>query len=340
MLNDIKKELINHPYKLKEVLEHFSFHNVVIHNKYISFGRALDSSPKSIVVRLENNPYLYVNDYARNISRDIFGYIAEKRKTDFSNILSVVKSVLGISDYYDFFECRGIFGGFYERIRKRGAVKINTYDESVLDAYVPCGNLRFLRDNISLSAQRYFNIRYDVEPQGIVIPIYSQTGGLMGIKIRRNYETSDMKYYCAIPCQCSQTLYGYCHNYRYLAGNTVYVFESEKSVMQCHSYGIRNCAALGSGTISMKQIRMLFELNPQKVIFMHDAGYSMESIMRNISAVQKYSRFSEMETGYWNFFNKGYPDKVSPSDLGKDELKRIMKNEIVIIGGDNKEDEL
>lgn len=38
MLADIKKELINHPDKLKDVLEHFGYCNIVIRPKYISFG--------------------------------------------------------------------------------------------------------------------------------------------------------------------------------------------------------------------------------------------------------------------------------------------------------------
>ena len=191
-------------------------------------------------------------------------------------------------------------------------------------------------------SSKFFDIRYDVESQGIVIPIHNQLGQLMGAKVRCNYEVEDgeMKYYYLIPCAMSQTLYGYSQNYNYLVGNIVYIFESEKSVMQCHSYGIRNCVALGSGSISMKQVQMIYELNPKKIIFMHDAGFDLENIMRNVSMIQKYSRFSEVEIGYWNFFDKEYENKVSPSDLGKKKLEQIIDNEIVMIGGDTDEDEL
>ena len=190
MLKEIKKELLNNPDKLKELLEYFDFYNVIVHKTYISFGRAIDSSKKSIVIKLENNSYLYVKDYARNIQKDLFTYIGEQRRVEFSEVLSAIKSVLNITDYYDFFGNRGIFGGFYERIRKRNFNKVNTYDESLLDRYIQCGNLRFLRDNISLGTQNFFNIRYDVESQGIVIPIYNQLGQLMGAKVRCNYEIS------------------------------------------------------------------------------------------------------------------------------------------------------
>ena len=125
----------------------------------------------------------------------------------------------------------------------------------------------------------------------------------------------------------------------FLVNNVVLIFESEKSVMQCYSYGIRNCVAIGSGSISPKQIQMLYELNPKALIFMHDVGFELESIMRNINISKMYSRFSEIDFGYWDYFNKNYKNKISPSDSGKDELLRILHSEIKMIGSDD-DDEL
>ena len=342
MLKEIKKELLGNPEKLKELLECFNFYNVHIHQSYISFGRAQDTSKKSIVVRLEKNDYLYVTDYARNISKDLFSYISEQRLVDFKDIIGVVRNILGVDDFGLFNESRGIFGGFYEKIRKRSEYSVRTYDESILDKYIPLANKRFVDDNISIAAQQFFGIRYDVESQGIVIPIHNQIGELIGAKVRCNYEVQDgeMKYYYLIPCQASQTLYGYSQNYNYLTNNIIYIYEAEKSIMQCFSYGIRNCVALGSGSISRKQVRMLLELNPKKIIFMHDVGYHLENILRNINMVKNYSRFSEVELGYWDFFDRLYDNKVSASDLGKKELLRIMDTEIKMIGDDEDEEEL
>ena len=342
MLKEIKKELLDNPEKLEELLEYFNFYNIHIHQSYISFGRAIDSSKKSIVIRLEKNDYLYVSDYARNINQDLFTYISEQRLVDFKDIISVVRKILKIDDFSIFRKPQGIFGGFYEKIRKKNEYTCRTYDESILNKYVALANMRFIRDNITIDAQQFFNIRYDVESQGIVIPIYNQVGELMGVKVRCNYDVQDgeMKYYYLIPCQMSQTLYGYSQNYNHLVNNVIYIFESEKSVMQCYSYGIRNCVALGSGSISRKQVQMLLELNPKKIIFMHDVGFDLENILRNINIVKSYSRFSEVELGYWDYFDRLYDDKVSASDLGKKELLRIMDTEIKMIGDDKDEEEL
>ena len=342
MLKEIKKELLDNPEKLEELLEYFNFYNIHIHQSYISFGRAIDSSKKSIVIRLEKNDYLYVSDYARNINQDLFTYISEQRLVDFKDIIAVVRKILKIDDFSIFRKPQGIFGGFYEKIRKKNEYTCRTYDESILNKYVALANMRFIRDNITIDAQQFFNIRYDVESQGIVIPIYNQVGELMGVKVRCNYDVQDgeMKYYYLIPCQMSQTLYGYSQNYNHLVNNVIYIFESEKSVMQCYSYGIRNCVALGSGSISRKQVQMLLELNPKKIIFMHDVGFDLENILRNINIVKSYSRFSEVELGYWDYFDRLYDDKVSASDLGKKELLRIIDNEIQMIGDDENEEEL
>lgn len=336
MLEEIKKQLLKDPEKLKIVLEEFGYCNVVIRSTYIQFGRDEISSKKSIVIKLENNDFLMVMDYARNIRKDIFGYIIEQRKVSFSDVLNVTKKVLGISDFYYHFENKGIFGGFYTNVKKKRNLHINVYDKSILDVYNKCANTKFIQDNISIETQKFFDIRYDIESQTIIIPIYTQLGDLMGVKARCNYDVEDgeMKYYYHVPCQCSQTLYGYAHNYEYLVGNTIYIGESEKFVMQCHTYGYRNCVGLGSGSLSTKQAQMILELHPKKVVFLHDNNYPIEFIMKNINILKHYSKFSEIQLGYWDWTKHSFPEKCSPSDLGKKQFEEIINNQIVYIEDD------
>ena len=336
MLKEIKKELLDNPEKLEELLEYFNFYNIHIHQSYISFGRAQDTSKKSIVIRLEKNDYLYVTDYARNINKDLFTYISEQRLVDFKDIIAAVRSILGIDDFSLFNESHGIFGGFYEKIRKRNEYTIRTYDESVLDKFIPLANKRFIKDNISIIAQQFFGIRYDVESQGIVIPIHNQIGELIGVKVRCNYEVQDgeMKYYYLIPCAASKTLYGYSQNYNFLFNNIIYVGESEKFVMQCFTYGYRNSVGLMSGSLSSQQAKMILELQPKKVIFLHDNNFPLENIMSNIKTLKQYSRFAEFEIGYWDWTKENYEAKVSPTDMGKKEFEKIITSQIYYIKDD------
>lgn len=342
MLEDIKKELLNNPEKLKEVLEHFGYCNIVIRPTYMQFGRDEESSKKSIVIKLENNNWLYVHDYARNIQTDIFSYITNQRKVEFVDILNEIKNVLHIQDYIGHFQRKGIFGGFYEKIRQRNTIQSKIYDEKILDKFQFYPNIRFLKDHISLDAQQYFGIRYDVESQGIVIPIRNEYGQLIGVKERFNYEISDgaLKYFYSYPGRCSTTLFGYTQNYQYLVENTVFVGEAEKFVMQCYSYGYRNAVALMSGSLSVQQARLLVELHPTKVIFLHDQGYELDNIKRNVEVLHHYSKFAEFEIGYWDWTKSYYAPKVSATDMGKEKFEYIINNEILILGDDKDEEEL
>jgi len=343
MLSKIKKELLESPQKLSNVLEHFEYCNIKISQKYIHFGRDGDGSPTSIYIKLKSNDKLYVVDCPKNICCDLFSYIIKQRNVEFENVLNTVKNVLGIQDYYDYFDKSSVFGGFYDKIKRKEGTNVKTYDLDILDQFIYCGNLRFLKDNISLQAQRYFGIRYDVDSQNIIIPIYDQLGQLMGVKSRVNKEvdTTESKYYYPFPCQMSQTLYGYSHNYKYLVNNTIYIFESEKSVMQCYSYGIRNCVAIGSSSISSKQIVMLLELNPTKIIFMHDEGLLFATIKRNIDMIQTYLRMSEVEIGYWDSSEDiDIPEKASASDLRKEKLLQILNTQIIMTGDERYKEKL
>lgn len=335
MLEDIKKELLKSPDKIAEVLEHYNFSNIKIRDGYITCGRDMMSSPKSIVIWTHDNNWLYLKDYPRNINMDLFSYIMNERSVSFQDVLETVRKILGITDYYSHFEKRSAFGGFYNRVRGKNSPSgpIKTYDKSVLLPYKKTPNLRFLRDGISLESQKFFDIRYDVENSGIVIPILDQVGNIIALKerINREPEPDEQKYWYVLPGRSSRTLYGYCQNYKYLTDNTVMIFESEKSCMQCHSFGIRNCVALGSGSISSEQIKMIYELQPQKVLFLHDVGYEKEAILKNVNAFKNYLRFSEVEVGYWDWEKSKRKDKVSPSDLGVRELKRILGNEMVFV---------
>ena len=336
MLQEVKKELLKNPHKLAEVLGSFGYCRISVKPKYIQCARddKEESSPTSIVIKLKNNDYLYVTDYPRNINCDLFSYIMEQRNVEFIEILNSIKKALGIIDYYEYFGSQSIFGGFYDNIKKKLYNNLNIYNTEILNQYEKCGNLRFLNDNISIDTQRYFDIRYDVASQSIAIPIKDQFGNLIGVKARINKDADvdEQKYYYLIPCMMSQTLYGYSQNYRYLVNNDIYIFESEKSVLQCYSYGIRNCLSIGSSSISQKQSKLIMELNPKRVLFMHDQGLNFEAIERNIKMFKIYVRMLGLQVGYWNSNQTDVPEKASLSDLGKERLLYGIDNEIIMIG--------
>ena len=338
MIEYVKSKLLKDPEKIKEYLEYFDFHKISIRTNYMSFARSndADSSPKSIVIRLTNNDALLVHDYPKAIVCDIFNYVIKMRGKTFKEVFSEAKRILGIDSSY-FYEERTTapFGGFYRNIKRQKDVQLKTYDDSILDDYIPCGNERFLRDGISLETQRKFNIGFSVVDQAITIPIWDEVGNLIGVKMRCNHDVQDgeQKYWYDFPTMMSQTLYNYANSYEHLeSADIIYILEAEKGCMQYISkLGLYNCVGLGSGSISKKQVQMLLSLNPNKIVFLHDVSYEKEAIMKNIQTVKAYSRMKQIDVGYWDNEKKGYEDKVSCTDLSVEKLEYILENEIKFI---------
>lgn len=241
---------------------------------------------------------------------------------------------MGICGYDERKRRTDIFGGFYKKFKKlRDYEPQKVFDESVLDQYHMAYSKRFHDDGISFSAQKEFGIRYDVPTQRIVIPIYNPIGELIGTKGRINYDDDEEeKYLYLIPCKASETLYGYSFNYQDMTGNTVYICESEKSVMQAYSCGMRSFVGLGGNIVSDPQCKLLTELLPRKIVFLLDEGLDMDITMRNIERLQSFTRMLDVDIGYWDYRTSMVKQpKCSPTDLGEEKLKHVLRKEIVYV---------
>ena len=333
MLKEIKKELLNNPQSIINILEIYDFYKPHIKCNEIRCGIADGHNPTAIRIKLENNENLFVKDFVRNFNYDIITYIIKIRNIEFIDILKTIKSEIGIMDFYNFKTEKSIFGGFYDKIRKNTSdLYVKSYDEIILNDYQSVYNSRFAKDNIDFSTQKYFQIGYDIVSQRITIPIRNAYGEIIGIKGRANWEVDaeEPKYLYLVSCSMSSTLYGYCQNYKYLVEGDVIVFEAEKSVLQCHSYGIYNCVSLGSNSLSIIQCKLLMELNPKRIIFMFDKNLNYENTKVNAVKLSAFTRMSDVQICWWDWNNnQTLPCKSSPSDFGKEVFKDILRNEIV-----------
>ena len=329
MIQELKKQLLENPENICTLLEEFDFAHITLKRNEIRFARNSDGGP-NIRIRL-NDEYLNVTDYVNSIHTDIISYIIKEKHTDFRSVLSAIKRILNLSDDWRPQSRRLIFGGVYENIIHKVDAPPKTYDELILDAYIKAPNVRFQHDHISLETQMEFGIGYDVETDRITIPIRDQHGSLMGIKGRANFEVNEEtpKYLYLVPCQMSKTLFGYSTNYSSMYGSTIMVFESEKSVLQCASYGYHNAVALGSNSLSEYQAKMILSLNPQKVIFMLDSDLPLENTKRNIDMLRSVATMRDLQISYFDWTEcLDLPAKASASDEGKEVLQYILAENI------------
>jgi hypothetical protein len=332
VLNEIKERLIENPDKIIELLEEFGFEHINHRGNEIRFARD-GQGGSNISIRLKNNPYCCVSDWSRGVNTDIISYIIQEKNVTFRDVLQNTKKILGLGNDWRPQQRKSLFGGLYENLTSPNReVQLKTYDESVLDKYEMVGNLRFLRDGISLDAQRFWGIRFSIEDNAIIIPIYNEFGEIIGAKARINGEPQEgeSKYYYPIPVAVSNTLYGYAANYQYLYGaDTVYVGESEKFCQQLYTMGIRNCVSMGSHTLSEKQAKLLLQLSPKSITFMLDDGLDLIETKRNVDMIKSVSSMMQVEMYYFDHTEcLELGPKDSPSDHGIVVWDEIVKNYI------------
>lgn len=334
MLSEIKEELLKQPNAIVELLERFDFTHIKPSNKEIRFARD-HKGGKNISIRLERNESLYVNDFARGVSKDIFGYIIQEKQTTFRDVIQATKRILNLDNDWAPRKKHQLFGGVYSNIlRPNKEAKLKVYDENILNQYKTCGNLRFLNDGVSIEAQRFWDIRFSIEEDSIIIPLRNEYGELVGVKARinRNPQEGESKYYYPVPVSASQLLYGYSENYEHLYGNDVVVVESEKSVCQGWCFGAKNIVALGNNSISEKQAKLLLQLQPKRIIIAMDEGLSFEQTKRNADVIKSFNSIFTPEIWYWDStMDLDIDSKSSPTDMGKEKYQEIMQEQLARI---------
>lgn len=115
-----------------------------------------DANPNAISIRLENNPQLFVHDFARSHSFDLFTFIIKEKNVSFQDVIRAVKAELKITGI-DISPKKEVFGRFYKQLHKtREEIPAKLYGMDALNGYLPASFQRFANDYIRLDAQRFF----------------------------------------------------------------------------------------------------------------------------------------------------------------------------------------
>ena len=328
-MRDIKEILLEND-NLEKVLEHYEYENINRNNKEIRCARGDDSNPTSIRIKLNEN--LTASDFARSISGDIFTLIMHHKGLEFKEVIQEIKTVLGLSLTYKPKQ-KSTFANLFGKIKAQKhneEIEIETYPEDILNKYEDIWNDRFLKDNISIQTQKKFKIGYCNNTNRITIPWRNLNGEIIGIMGRDNTDLSDgFKYLPLIAFPKSAVLYGYSENYiKLLNADRIYIFESEKSVLQANTMGYYSCLALGGNALSDYQIKNILKLNSKEIILGFDEGLDKEIIKQRIDAIKKHLVLRECKIGIIldiknKYIEKG--SKSSPTDLGKDKFEKIIE---------------
>lgn len=332
MFEHIKERLLEQPESIEHILSTFGFDKIRIEAREIRCAFETGSNPTAVVIRLQDNPNLFVKDYGRNFSYDLINYLIKSKNIPFKDVMNVIKQELHLDSIYNYKRKVGLFGGIYSNIsRSNGDIEVKTYPEEILEQYGNTPNLLWLRDGIDLAVQRRWGVGYCIETQRITLPIRTPTGEIMAVKGRCNYvpEEFEPKYLYLVQGPMSQTLFGYSENYSSLYESDVIVVESEKSVLKMSSWGYNNVVALGSNSLSTTQAKLLMSLNPKSVTFMLDKGLSLDNTKRNADLLKTFCTMRQLTIRYWDWNdNITLDDKCAPCDDTKEEFEYILQEEI------------
>lgn len=337
----MKEYLKNNPEQIEKILSYYNYHSINITDKEIRCAKVGGDNPSGCRIKLNDN--LSATDFTTSYNGDLFSLIATHTGLTYGEVLKTTQTMLGkkIEGNYQPEE-ESLFDGFFDSlyIPYEDEEKEVTYDESVLDKYNNGYKWfkRFADDGILPSSQVKFKIGFSEESNRITIPHYNEHGEIIGVMGRLDSdEMTNFKYLPLIPFPKHKYLYGLYQNKEYIKeSKKVYIFESEKSVMQCDSFGVYNTTALGGNQISITQVEQLLKLGVSEIVLCMDEGLIIDAIKRDIQTIKSCCFMRDIKIKVMiDKENKYLPkeSKCSPSDKGREIFLKLCNE--CILGGKN-----
>lgn len=310
------------------------------HGDYFQFGNKDGDNPHACTIY--KNSLVYKNYTRANRDGNIFTLVMHDKRCNFYQALRYVAKQIGYN-IDDNINVTLPFGGYFTNIQGRNdrGVKLPVLSDSIFEPYANRWNRKFFEDGVDYMTQKTFNLGYDECTDSILIPIYSPSGQLCGVKARNNDPNckEDQRWWAFIRFPKNYVVYGYNINYSDIVEKkTVVIVEAEKSVMQAYSFGFRNCVAILGHKFSKEQTRLIKALQPNQIIVAFDEGVPesdilLESLNFQDGVIQVgyiYDRNNEI-------LEKG--SKNSPLDVGCAKFKRLLKEHVVWLKKEKVEDD-
>ena len=302
----------------------------------------VDASEASMKLYFYKNTKLF-NCYTECGVMSIFKFMKhyyEERGIEYDWVSDIYNVILDCSNFTpgEGFEARR-----YESLQSKfGRVKRETvlpeYNEGALGTFVKHHPPEWIRDGISPAAMDKFGICYSISQNKIIIPHRDANGRLVGIRGRalNEWEVENIGKYMPVRLEqtwykhpLSMNLYGLYENKENIKKTgIVYVFESEKSVLQFESFNMPNCAVAVCGSQFNKyQLNILMkECSPKEIVicFDNEEKPGDDKYFEKLwSICQKYKQYANFSFVYDRLGLLG--EKDSPSDRGEEVFTKLLE---------------
>ena len=320
----------------KEIIDkgNYLITNTICHNE--------DADDASLKLYYYNNNKIfmcYSNCQAMSIFKFLKTYY-ETRNIEYDWVNDIYNVILDCSNFNP---NEGFSAPKHENLRaKYGKTKqevvLPEFNKGALDTFVKCYPSEWLRDGITQAAMDKFNIKYSISQHKIIIPHYDVGGRLVGIRGRalNEWEIENVGKYMPVRLEqtwykhpLSMNLYGLYENQENIRKSKIcYVFESEKSVMQCESFSGPNCAVAVCGSQFNKyQLNLLIRTcNPNEIVLCFDSeelGDDTKYFDKLWAICQKYKNYTNFSFVYDRLGLLELKD--SPSDKGEEVFRKLLE---------------
>ena len=224
---------------------------------------------------------------------------------------------------------------------QRKEVNLPSYPQGVLGCFIKRYPTEWEADGISHTAMDKYDIRFSISQNKIIIPHYSaRDGQLVGIRGRALNPTDIEQYGKYAPVwiegKCyshplGMNLYGLWENKDSIKkSRSCYVFEAEKSVLQCDSFEEYNAVAVCGSQFNKYQFKLLLKLcPPREVVICFDKEElpgQHKYFDKLYSICNKYNQYCQFSFVY---DTKGLLNmKDSPSDHGKEVFQKLIESRV------------
>lgn len=287
--------------------------------------------------------YCYTDEGAMSIFKLLKNYY-ETRGIEYDWVTDIYNVIMDCSS----FNPLGFVTPKYKSLKdiygeERKIIQLPAYNEGALDTFIRRYSPEWLNDGISREAMDKFDIRYSISQNKIIIPHRDAEGRLVGIRGRalNEWEVENVGKYMPVKLEhlwykhpLSMNLYGLYENKGLIKKHkVVYVFESEKSVLQFESFGLPHCAVAVCGSQFNKyQLNILLkECQPNEIVICFDKEENegeTKYFDKLYALCQKYTQYCQFSFIYdrLGLLNM----KESPSDRGEEIFKQLLGKRVKV----------
>ena len=317
--------------KILKLLESLDFHNIKSYEKEIKFSWSINSNPNGCCL-FKNS--LYFTYWSKNLKGDLIELIKNKLECTYRESFLFLERFMkekinGVVKKQE--TCYSKFIAQLESMQEEDDYDV--YDEKILCDYRSTVSELFLQDGIGSFSQFYFGIVYDPESTRIGIPIRDIHGDLVGVLGRYNKKHVDgnsAKYLPIIPYKKHLFLFGLYENMKSIKEDkTLYIVESEKSVLRAFSLGFRNVVALGTCRVNHSQKALIEELGVEKVVLLLDEGLEDDYYKSVANSLISNSKLFAYNVFYINANDCGLGRKNCIFDEDEEKIKYILNNKLL-----------